>query len=56
MTDKYKPLRSNAPKGPLLHPEFKYTSADNTDIRERFARVRATLNKATVQLIKGGKS
>lgn len=36
----YKPLRSSAPAHSLLSPAFRYTPADRTDIRERFARIR----------------
>ena len=35
-----KPLRSTAPPSSLLSPEFQYTPAANTNIRERFERIR----------------
>jgi len=36
-------FRKRVPEVPLLHPEFRYESAINTNIRERFRRERRRL-------------
>lgn len=35
-----KPIRSTAPEGSLLHPGFRYVTAEETNVARTFARVR----------------